>query len=759
MLQDQEDPSPNNSNSKGHDATTNFGSTAAPSTSLLATATTTTSMNSSTPTIYDGEEEDQRVYQEQRLRLTDLLHQIVPLQVSVEWTSTNNNNSSTKDDKTDTLLDECLTPLVAQLEVAIARETALPLPPLGLSWRDYRAAMASMYRLPVPYRLILVQVLMDNTNKRLVDDRKTPQTMDTTSMIPRADDEDDDYVKTRRAATDFTLIPTLVSSIYENQAALSEANIRNAKATLFLNRQKWQRRNQQLSLLADNKDNTKFNDKEWRSVNADTPFGRSKSIQSSQKQAIQKSWSLFAQDDAKDNLSMDELRDNEFVQQLLPRVTRVEGRGATEDDLDVALAILGHKKNERKQPYPPQQSDEAEVADTQTHKKPIFVLTEAPVAISGGFVIRGQNQCSSPASLVAALDDRILAHHNSNKKRKNEWNGTLLYVQDVTRRSLGSAEDDPVLLLLHKDMSPTTNAAISVGTNVVALITTLLFSIGVYAGNDAVTARLTDGPSLGDFSNVVWFYLKLLQVLIPIFVISAAHETGHWIIAARDKLSTTLPICLPAWQIPWLGTQTKLKTSPRDSTSLFDFAAAGPVFGLLTASAFLAIGLQQTAAASMEALSYYPSLPVSILRLSTLAGTVVETVLSGDGSNPGFVLLQDPATPVPLHPWAIAGFTGLLIQALELLPLGATDGGRLSLAFFGRRGHSLVGSFLWVGLLLVTLFANHTELVVTAWVIYNFVQNDPEIPCRDEITSVDLGRGALTLLLWMVATLIITPIQ
>ena len=62
-----------------------------------------------------------------------------------------------------------------------------------------------------------------------------------------------------------------------------------------------------------------------------------------------------------------------------------------------------------------------------------------------------------------------------------------------------------------------------------------------------------------------------------------------------------------------------------------------------------------------------------ILRISTLGATIVDYLLGG-----GVITSLSPAT-INLHPYTIAGYIGLVINALSLLPVGNTDGGRLCL--------------------------------------------------------------------------------
>ena len=76
-----------------------------------------------------------------------------------------------------------------------------------------------------------------------------------------------------------------------------------------------------------------------------------------------------------------------------------------------------------------------------------------------------------------------------------------------------------------------------------------------------------------------------------------------------------------------------------------------------------------------------PSIPVDIVRSSSLAGGMIEWLL-GEGT---LVSTEGgPSTLIKLHPYAIAGFIGIVTNALNLLPVGNTDGGRVAQAMFGR---------------------------------------------------------------------------
>ena len=410
-----------------------------------------------------------------------------------------------------------------------------------------------------------------------------------------------------------------------------------------------------------------------------------------------------------------------LVEQTFSRTTRKEGRVATEKDLQTLLDILNRET---------------------------FVVS-GKEEIPGGYIIRGTPNSKLEADdLLQAIDDRL----------PPQWPCEVLCMEDFTASARGEFDqtESPTLVLLKKDMSPEPRPLLRTLSNLAAMTTAFLFSVGVYGGNKLAMARLEEQSPTGDYVGFAWFTEKTFEVLLPILAIQVVHELGHWAIARRDGLKTTTPTLLPGWGLPFLGCQNNFVESPKNLTSLFDYAMLGPLLGLLASLGFLVSGLELTNAAGPETLKYLPALPVDVLRSSTLGGSLVDSFLGG---GQGFVTLQDPKMPVPLHPFAIAGFTGLLSNALALLPIGSTDGGRMSVTIFSRPGQLLVGSVVWLFLLIASFTFERADALIGAWAVYNIVQNDLEIPCRDEITEVDAVRAVVGFGLWFVAILAIVPMQ
>lgn len=401
------------------------------------------------------------------------------------------------------------------------------------------------------------------------------------------------------------------------------------------------------------------------------------------------------------------------MNKILGRVTRQEDRLPTKQDLRAVLSVLG----------------------------PDSFVSNNNERIPSGYVVYGRrNEKLSTTEILDVLDQKL----------PKEWSAQVCllpdFINDIADR------DKECLLVLSKDLSPLTSGWIFSLTSVAAVISTILFTLGLYGSNDLVADKLIERTAVGDYDGFGWFNLKVLAVILPLAVTQAVHEAGHWMIVWRDKLRITLPTLIPFWPLPFMGTKTSFKESPPSLTSLFDFAIMGPFLGILTSLAFLFVGLQATGTADAETLQYFPALPARVLQSSTLGGTIVDNFFGGN-----YLSMQDPKAAISLHPFAIAGLLSLQINALELLPQSSTDGGRMSLSVFGRSVNEVVGGVTWVALLCTALLVEGADALTGAWIVHGLIQSDTEVPCRNEVDEIDLTRGAAAFLLWFFAALTLVP--
>jgi membrane-associated protease RseP (regulator of RpoE activity) len=234
---------------------------------------------------------------------------------------------------------------------------------------------------------------------------------------------------------------------------------------------------------------------------------------------------------------------------------------------------------------------------------------------------------------------------------------------------------------------------------------------------------------------------EALPIGLGIFTILIAHEIGHWSLARKHQVRLTWPFFLPAVQIGSFGAITRFQSLLPNRKALFDIALAGPAFGGIISLIMLVVGLLLSHPGSLF------QLPNKFFQGSILVGSLARVVLGS--------ALQQPL--VNVHPLVIIGWLGLVITALNLMPAGQLDGGRVVQAIYGRKTARRATIATLIVLALVSL--GNTLAFYWAIVIF-FLQRDAERPSLNEITEPDDARAALGLLalFLMVSTLLpLTP--
>jgi len=180
------------------------------------------------------------------------------------------------------------------------------------------------------------------------------------------------------------------------------------------------------------------------------------------------------------------------------------------------------------------------------------------------------------------------------------------------------------------------------------------------------------------------------------------HEMGHYLMARYHQLDVSLPYFLPAPPIPFLigtlGAFIRIRSPILNKPALLDVGAAGPLTGILVALPLLVIGLQ---------LSDIQVVPGST---GELAGIVLgESILFKIMCWLTLGSLPDNYNII-MHPMAFAGWIGLLVTNINLIPVGQLDGGHVSYALFGERSQQIAKTF-YVLLIICGLVAWYGWLV------------------------------------------------
>ena len=309
--------------------------------------------------------------------------------------------------------------------------------------------------------------------------------------------------------------------------------------------------------------------------------------------------------------------------------------------------------------------------------------------------LRGEPE-AAVAQLTALADDRL------------EQRYRLFLVPDP--------QGKPVIVALPKSRDPQPLSAFQKGAAVLLAIATFLTCLeasGILLGFDLLTAP-------DKWPAALPFALGTMAILIT-------HEIGHWLMAQRRDVKLSWPFLIPTWEIGSFGALTRIESVLPNRSVLFDVALAGPAAGGLLSFVLLVLGFVLSHPGSEF------QLPVAFFQGSALVGTLAKIILGA--------ALTEPL--VDVHPFVLIGWLGLIITALNLLPAGQLDGGRIVQAIYGRKTAGRV-TVITVALLAIASLANPLALYWAVLIL--FLQRQQERPATNEITEPDDARAALGLL-------------
>jgi membrane-associated protease RseP (regulator of RpoE activity) len=186
--------------------------------------------------------------------------------------------------------------------------------------------------------------------------------------------------------------------------------------------------------------------------------------------------------------------------------------------------------------------------------------------------------------------------------------------------------------------------------------------IALFAASCATTwwaGSISDGPARG-----AAFAATLMGILV-------CHEAGHYVAGRHHRVPVSLPyfIPLPPWiSLGTMGAVIRMDEPISDRNKLFDVGASGPIAGLVVAIPLLVIGLHlsELGPPTQEGMIEGNSILYALLKYAMFGRW-----LPGDGLD------------VQLHPMAFAGWVGLLITMINLMPIGQLDGGHVARAAIG----------------------------------------------------------------------------
>ncbi len=291
-------------------------------------------------------------------------------------------------------------------------------------------------------------------------------------------------------------------------------------------------------------------------------------------------------------------------------------------------------------------------------------------------------------------------------------------------------DDKPVVIILPSTNDPQPTTLPQKILAVVLILVTI------------ATTLETGGLLLGfDFFNSPTRYLEVMPIAAGIWAVLGSGEIARRVVANRYKVGLSWPFFIPTLQIGSFGAIERFESLLPNRKVLFDIAFAGAAAGGTVALAMLVTGLLLSHPGSLF------QIPTEFFKGSVLVGILAKVFL-------GSALQQQI---VDVHPLVVIGWLGLVITAINLMPAGQLDGGRIVQAIYGRK----IASRATLATFVVLAIASLVNQAALYWAIVILIlQRNLERPSLNELTEPDDARAALALLalfLMIVALLPLTP--
>ena len=185
--------------------------------------------------------------------------------------------------------------------------------------------------------------------------------------------------------------------------------------------------------------------------------------------------------------------------------------------------------------------------------------------------------------------------------------------------------------------------------------------------------------------------LSALAFSGALLFILGSHEMGHYFYGRKYGVDITPPYFIPAppiiSPIGTFGAFIKIKSPISTRKALFDIGIAGPLAGILASIPVLIIGIKLSTIVDIAGSAGEQGL--------TLGSPLIFSFFSGI-----FIGKIPEGKDLFLHPVAFAGWVGLFVTALNLIPSGQLDGGHIVYSLFSKKTHRIV-SIAMIALLII----------------------------------------------------------
>jgi len=248
-----------------------------------------------------------------------------------------------------------------------------------------------------------------------------------------------------------------------------------------------------------------------------------------------------------------------------------------------------------------------------------------------------------------------------------------------------------------------------------------------------------DQANLMDIISLNYLLSGFIFFSIPLLLILGIHEMGHYYISKKHNLDTSLPYFIPLPPPFILGTFGAIISTREpipDRKTLLDVGVAGPLCG------------------------FFVAIPVCIIGLFLMQQNPVVLTVTGNEINIMYPLLLQgfsnfftiPSNAI-MHPTLFAGWVGLFLTAINLLPVGQLDGGHIARALLKDK-HKYASWVVIIAIMAAGMF--NTGFLFLAFIILLLIGTQHQPPLN-ELTPLDTKRKMIGILALIVFAICFAP--
>jgi len=256
---------------------------------------------------------------------------------------------------------------------------------------------------------------------------------------------------------------------------------------------------------------------------------------------------------------------------------------------------------------------------------------------------------------------------------------------------------------------------------------------------------------LGPRKHLILFLLTILTTFLvggPVYsatlmTILLAHELGHYLMSRRYGIPATLPYFLPMPLPPFgtLGAVIKMRGRMTNRRALLDIAVAGPLAGFFFTVPAIIIGLRYS-----TVVPFSEPLPSSLRLGEPILFQALSRLMLGN---------VPESHEIFLHPVAYAGWIGLYVMALNLLPIGQLDGGHVLYALFGPKSRAVSLGILALFGLVAGIFFWPWFILIGLIIVFRIYKHPPPL---EDAKPLNPGRRLIGILILLLFLISFTPV-